>query len=66
MTTPKALTEMAKNLPHGAKCDIADKLGCDPSKVSKALRGYVKQESFMVKLEREIRAMLPTVEAATA
>lgn len=56
---------MAAQLPHGAKCDIADKMGCDPSKISKALRGYVKQQAFMIRLEREVKSMLSCVDSAT-
>lgn len=60
MTTPRELAVMAKMLPHQAQ--MADTLGCDPSKVSKAFRGYVKEERFMIRLEREIRSMLSNID----
>ena len=57
------LKMISDQLPTGAKTEMADALGCDPSKISRALRGFVRDAGFMAKLLAEARKHMgaPTV-----
>lgn len=62
MTTSE-LARKINSLPHGARVDLAVKLECDPSKISKAIRGFIRDKSFLGRLENAVDAMIDSTTA---
>jgi len=56
--TTEQLKKLKAELPTGARRDLAIRLGCDPSKITKALDGFVKSSDFMARLQAEANRIL--------
>lgn len=58
----KAALDDRKN--RGVKWSLSLALKCDPSKITKALVGHVKDEEFLARLQAEAKVLLRRKEAA--
>ena len=59
------LEKLKDDLPAGARLDLAKKLNCDPSKITKALHGLVKSKDFMARLQAEAIEIMRAKEAVS-
>jgi hypothetical protein len=68
--SPKELKKLRVDLGspkhRGAKFSLAVELGVDPSKITKALHGLVKDEKFMASLQAKANKLLRKEEAVSA
>ena len=59
----KLRNDLAKPANRGAKFALSVELGVDPSKITKALHGLVKDEKFMDRLQAKAMKLLGAGEA---
>lgn len=52
------LKSLEGKIPPGGKWELAIRLGCDPSKITKAFHGMVKSDEFLARLQAEAEKLI--------